>query len=163
MDALHWHVTLGHCNDRVLQHASKVYGFDFTPVPGATTNQPCHQCNLGKATKLPATSREDSQSRATKPLQRIHSDIHGPMVDGTGLQLGSQKQRYFVTLVDEYTGFSWAVPIPGKSDVLPVLQEFLAHVQTQYPDFRVDPSIRQWLRVLEPSCSEGSCRLWHST
>ena len=53
-----------------------------------------------------------SPPRATAPLERIHSDICGPM---NTTSLGGAK--YFVTFIDDYSRYGWTYFLKKKSDL----------------------------------------------
>lgn len=77
----------------------------------------CETCTLGKMSKLPYCG---SRPRAANPLDRIHSDLCGPMettaIDGS---------RYFVTFIDDHTHFTVTYLLKEKGQVLEKLQQFV--------------------------------------
>jgi len=48
---------------------------------------------------------------------------------GLSPTLSMNKNRYYVSSVDDYSKFNWVFPISAKSDVLPVFIKFVAHVE----------------------------------
>jgi hypothetical protein len=62
------------------------------------TNFICEVCELGKQSRLPFPT---STTTTTKPLELLHTDVCGPMKDTT---LGGN--RYFTTVLDDYSGYS---------------------------------------------------------
>ena len=70
----------------------------------------CEPCVNGKNHRLPFPKK--SLTRATKPLELIHSDVCGkvsvPSLSGN---------NYFVTFIDDCTRFVWAYPIKTKDEV----------------------------------------------
>jgi len=57
--------------------------------------------------------------RATQPMEKIHSDICGP------IRPSLSKKEYFVTFINDYSQFAVVYPITHKSEALEKLQEFL--------------------------------------
>jgi transposase InsO family protein len=83
----------------------------------------CEPCAMGKQARLPFP---ESTSVTTHPLELVHTDVCGPMQVAS---LGGRK--YFVTLLDDFTGLSFAVPIPHKSSVASELKRVLNELETQ--------------------------------
>jgi hypothetical protein len=48
---------------------------------------------------------------------------------GPSPTLSVNKNRYYVSFVDDYSKFNWLFPIKAKSDVYLVFIKFLAHVE----------------------------------
>ncbi|KAL3686035.1 hypothetical protein R1sor_004057 [Riccia sorocarpa] len=70
-----WHRRLGHLHYKGLHHLSKGHtaeGIPYLPQ----LNDTCHRCQLGKQSR--ESFPKQSDSRATEPLQLIHSDLCGP-------------------------------------------------------------------------------------
>jgi len=67
-------------------------GLDFNKV---SQSMPCHICPRAKQHRLPFPS---SSISSTKPFDLIHVDTWGPYPTKT-----VNGQRYFLTLVDDYT------------------------------------------------------------
>lgn len=85
---------------------------------------PCEPCILAKhhKTKFPKLS----QSRATAPLQLVHSDICGPVSVNS---LGGG--RYFVNFIDDYSHFCWTYILLHKSETFTCFKEFKALAENQ--------------------------------
>ncbi|KAI5346452.1 hypothetical protein L3X38_014331 [Prunus dulcis] len=84
----------------------------------------CSSCLHGKMHKLPFT---DTHIKYRIPFSRIHSDVWGPShfksLDG---------YRYFVSFLDECTGYLWLFPLFNKSEVFSKFLHFTAYVQNQF-------------------------------
>ncbi|GAA5820292.1 hypothetical protein JCM11251_005561 [Rhodosporidiobolus azoricus] len=93
----------------------------------------CRPCRLGKATKLPFPT---SPNWAERPLERIHSDLAGPILESySGC-------RYFVILFDEATGWIDARPLKSKEEVKTAVSDMLAVMKQEFkecepPRFRI--------------------------
>lgn len=57
----------------------------------------------------------------------IHVDVWGPYRTPT-----YDRKQYFVTIVDDYSRFSWACLIHSKTEVYSVLKDFLLMINTQF-------------------------------
>lgn len=84
----------------------------------------CEGCTLGKMNRN--SFPKQSQGRATKPYEVIHSDVCGPMqVDSKG---GS---KYMLTFIDDYSRYVTSYFIKSKSEVLTKFKEFVSYVKNQ--------------------------------
>jgi len=114
-----WHLRLGHTSNRILKHLSIKYN-DIT----FDCSQPCDTCHFAKQKKL---SFPHSTSRNSKFFELIHVDIWGPVatssVDGF---------KYFLTVVDDFTRFTWIHLLKFKYDVKTVLPSFILLIENQF-------------------------------
>ena len=91
-----WHKDLGHMNydDIVkLQSATKGMKVDKPTLKPKS----CKTCSQNKITVQPK-SQDDTPTHATKPLQRVHTDIAGP-INPTS----KDGQKYIISFIDEYS------------------------------------------------------------
>ncbi|CAL8085513.1 unnamed protein product [Prunus armeniaca] len=118
-----WHRRLGHLNMsslKLMQEQEMVVELpEIKAVKGV-----CEGCVLGKQCRE-AFPRE-ATTRASTPLELIHSDIYGPMQTTT-----KAGNRYFLTFIDDYTGMCWVYFLRHKSEVLSVFKRFKAIVGLQ--------------------------------
>ncbi|CAL2237480.1 unnamed protein product [Prunus armeniaca] len=84
----------------------------------------CDVCPLAKQTRLPFTH---SSIESTTPFDLIHCDIWGPHKIPT-----HSGARYFLTIVDDFTCFTWIHLMRFKSDTQSLLQSFFSWVKTQF-------------------------------
>jgi hypothetical protein len=114
-----WHQRLGHPSSGPLQALTKLHSeisFDSSHV--------CEICPLAKQTRLvfPA-SLISSQA----PFDLMHSDIWGPF------RIKSHSgARYFLTIVDDFTRYTWIHLMSFKSETQGILQSFISWVKTQF-------------------------------
>ena len=81
---------------------------------------------MGKSTRKPF----EKATRATIPLQLVHSDICGPM--NVRARHGA---TYFITFIDDVSRKVWAYPMARKSATLQVFEKWLALVDNQGRSF----------------------------
>ncbi|KAM2961184.1 hypothetical protein FF1_030791 [Malus domestica] len=118
-----WHRRLGHLNMsslKLMQEQELVVGLpEIKVIKGV-----CEGCVLGKQCRE-AFPRE-ATTRASFPLELIHSDICGPMQTTT-----TAGNRYFLTFIDDCTRMCWIYFLRHKSEVLNVFKRFKATVELQ--------------------------------
>ncbi|CAL8991331.1 unnamed protein product [Prunus brigantina] len=98
-----WHKRLGHLSTgpmRVLSQTVPSISFNF--------HSQCDVCPLAKQTRLPFSL---SSISTNKPFELIHCDIWGPHRLPT-----SSGARYFLTIVDDYSRFTWLFLMNLKSE-----------------------------------------------
>ena len=114
-----WHRRLGHPSSAPLLSLAKnnvEIIFDSTHI--------CDICPLEKQTRLPFGR---SEIKTSAPFDLIHCDIWGPHTHPT--HFGAQ---YFLTIVDDYTHFTWVQFIKFKCDRQSILKSFFSWVKTQF-------------------------------
>ncbi|KAL3353831.1 hypothetical protein AABB24_018482, partial [Solanum stoloniferum] len=84
----------------------------------------CEVCPLARQTRLPFPH---SMSRSTSSFQLLHIDVWGPYKWET-----FDGMRYFLTIVDDHTRWTWFFLMRLKSDVLMLLKNFFNEVETQF-------------------------------
>ena len=75
---------------------------------------------------MPAASYLQSDTHATKPFEKVHSDIKEFPV------ISYHRYRYIITFLDDFTSHLWVFFLKQKSEALDRLQDFIVFVQTQY-------------------------------
>lgn len=120
-----WHRRLGHLS----------YGYMKKLIPiseGLTLNSSkfemsdgiCDICIKSKQTRLPFNSE---RTRANRPLEIIHTDVCGPFEQSTW-----DGNKYFVSLIDDFTNFVMVYPIKGKFEVPSIIKEYIAEVEGKW-------------------------------
>jgi Reverse transcriptase (RNA-dependent DNA polymerase)/gag-polypeptide of LTR copia-type/GAG-pre-integrase domain len=112
-----WHSRLAHCSYPIINALSKHNHITMSKSQFSS----CRNCNKAKAHKL---SFVDSTTRATKPLQVIHTDLWGPspIVSQTG-------NKYYILFTDDFSRFSWIYFCSSKSDVVSIFAQFKQKVE----------------------------------
>ena len=116
-----WHSRLGHLSDKRLNLLK-----DQLPcnVSKFHTHTPCYICPLAKQKTLSFVSNNHMSSF---PFDLIHCDIWGPYNEPDYFD-----HRYFLTLVDDCTRFTWVFLFKCKSDVNTIIPKFFNMVLTQF-------------------------------
>ena len=118
-DADIWHLRMGHLSAGRLEIMKRQYRFissknDFV----------CNICHLEKQRKLPFVN---SKSRAECQFDLIHVDIWGPCPS-----VSMNGNRYFLTIIDDYTRYTWGILLKNKSEARNCLINFIELVMTQF-------------------------------
>ncbi|KAK3925131.1 Retrovirus-related Pol polyprotein from transposon TNT 1-94, partial [Frankliniella fusca] len=116
-----WHKRMGHLNYQDLSKLKKLAeGVDFV----STKSEVCIPCIKGKHSQLPF---QTSDSRATKLLELVHSDIGFP--EKGALSYGGA--TCFVTFTDDFSRMSFVYFLKRKSDCFSKFKEFKLMVENQ--------------------------------
>ncbi|CAI7876031.1 unnamed protein product [Closterium sp. NIES-53] len=110
----HWRLTYVAVSTLEVMHKEKcVHGLQLQR-DGAHYGS-CEVCIQNKFARFPFPRAEGS---AKAPLEVVHMDLVGPMrTEGTGRVL------YFLTMVDEWSRFTWARPLSKKRDAAAAIKE----------------------------------------
>lgn len=114
-----WHRRLGHPSSAPLLSLAKnnvEIMFDSKHI--------CEVCPLAKQTRVPF---HHSEIKTSAPFDLIHCDIWGPHRNPT-----HSRARYFLTIVDDFTHFTWMHLMHFKSDTQTILKSFFSWAKTQF-------------------------------
>ncbi|XP_031259419.1 uncharacterized protein LOC116117549 [Pistacia vera] len=116
-----WHNKLGHISFKRLDSLKDKLKCDVTRLH---KSDPCYICPLAKQRRL---AFESNNHLSKFPFDLVHWDIWGPyqIVSYTG-------HRFFLTLADDCTRFTWVYLLRNKSDVVFVIPKFFNMVSTQF-------------------------------
>ena len=114
-----WHSRLGHIPISKLNLLNKI-----DPLVTAIDKSICDICPLAKQKRLPFPL---SMHTSTQVFQLIHIDIWGPFS-----VTSYSGHRFFLTIVDDYSRFSWLFLMKSKSETRGLLSNFLIYVHTQF-------------------------------
>lgn len=84
----------------------------------------CSVCPLAKQSRLKFSI---STTRAHSAFQLIHVDVRGPFQVPT-----YDRKLYFVTIVDDFSRYTWTYLIQSKVEVIVVLKYFLLRLKKQF-------------------------------
>src|SRR6266568_4582288 len=114
-----WHRRLCHqhlAGIKKLLSGNLVMGFRLDSQ--ASPDPVCEACKAGKMHADPFPS---SSSRASKSLQLVHSDVHGPVKVPT-----HQGYRYWVTFINDFSHFKVVYLLKRKSETFAAFKQFKA-------------------------------------
>jgi hypothetical protein len=114
-----WHFRLGHASDSVL-HAIKN---DFPSISFKSNIAYDHR-HTTKQTKLPFPN---FNHRTDSSFSLIHVDIWGPLKNSC-----LHDHRYFLTIVEDHSRYTWVFFMKSKSEARSLLQNFIIYVKTQF-------------------------------
>ncbi|WVZ10350.1 hypothetical protein V8G54_014880 [Vigna mungo] len=114
-----WHNRLGHASNSIL-HLLSSQNTDIIYKDSA----PCETYHFAKHKKLPFPI---STSKSYHFFELLHADIWGPLqtvsIDG---------HKYFLTLVDDFSRFTWVHLLKSKAEVKSVLPNFINFIENQF-------------------------------
>jgi hypothetical protein len=114
-----WHLRLGHIPISKLNLLNKI---DSSVT--STGKSICDICPLAKQKRL---SFPLSMHTSTQVFQLIHIDIWGPFS-----VTSYSGHQFFLTIVDDYSRFTWLFLMKTKSETRGLLNNFLIYVHTQF-------------------------------
>lgn len=120
-----WHERLGHIGKKVLREsAPHVRGL---PDGKLVTPSDCDTCAKSKSQRVPRKTAGEEDRKSSKPLERVFSDVVGPMKNQS-----MAKSRYFVTLLDECSGYSLIRFVDRKSQVADSVVEMVLELESLF-------------------------------
>ena len=114
-----WHHRMGHVSNERLMVLSTKY-----PYISAKKLDVCDTCHLAKQKRLLFTL---SSSCSSKSFELIHMDIWGPCSI-----ISMQGFRYFLTIVDDFSRFTWTIFLHNKSEVRNHIVSFVAYIENNF-------------------------------
>uniref|UniRef100_A0A803P5A9 Integrase catalytic domain-containing protein n=1 Tax=Cannabis sativa TaxID=3483 RepID=A0A803P5A9_CANSA len=116
-----WHRRLGHPSSKILK---LVLNSSNVPVSFNNNESFCDACQYGKSHALPFKL---SNSRATKMLELIHTDLWGPAPINSNTNF-----KFYIHFLDDYSRFTWLYPLKQKSDALNGFTQFKTMAENQF-------------------------------
>ncbi|XP_061351896.1 uncharacterized protein LOC133296864 [Gastrolobium bilobum] len=114
-----WHHRLGHVPYSTLKNMAIKFPFIL-----AKDIDPCDTCHYAKQHKLPYSY---NNTKTTCIFQLIHVDIWGPYSIPS-----IHGHRYFLTIVKDFSRFTWALMLKTKSEARKALQNFIIMIENQF-------------------------------
>lgn len=115
-----WHFRLGHLSSHIHKCISSYFPF----VTFNDNHKPCNTCHLAKQRNLPFAH---STTKSVAIFDLIHADIWGPLSTPS-----ISGHKYFLTLVDDYSRFTWTIFMRNKSKTRTHLVNFISFIETQF-------------------------------
>jgi len=116
-----WHRWLGHLNEQYMQQLKTMS--DNLKISKADNFQ-CETCIMAKHEKKPFKGH---RTRATKPLQIIHTNVCGPITPKTW-----DNKRYILTFFDDFRHFTVVYLLETKAQVYEFFQSYEAMVTSKF-------------------------------
>ena len=113
-----WHSRLGHPSSVIVKHVISKNNLPYE----SSVESICDACQQAKSHQLPYPI---STSVSTAPLQLVFSDVWGPAPTSVG------RFSYYVSLIDDYSKFTWIYLLKKRSDVFQVFLNFQNLVERQ--------------------------------
>ncbi|CAI7805290.1 unnamed protein product [Closterium sp. NIES-54] len=118
------HRRLGHVAMPLLKQLEKDGAVKGLKLNGQPPDDNCEICLLSKLTRFPFHS---VTGRSKKPLELVHMDLVGPLP-----VQGHKGERYFLTIVDDWSRLMWAYPLKQKDHASSTIKEdWLPFVEKQ--------------------------------
>ena len=121
-----WHERMGHLNWEALKSMRAVN----PPLPGVKLDasspptSTCEGCIAGKAKCHTFKSSENRSTRSTELIERIYSDLMGPMEPAS---IGGHRYAYVFTC--DYTGHVWTYFLKSKDQSLKTFRAFVLTIE----------------------------------
>ena len=115
-----WHFRFGHTSCSRIEAMAKLY----SDIVWNKDTASCDICHLSKQKKLPFNF---SNHRASCCFELLHMDLWGPFSTAT-----VHGHKYFLTIVDDFSRFTWLVLLKGKHEAMRQVKNFVAYVETQF-------------------------------
>jgi hypothetical protein len=116
-----WHRRLGHPALWIVQQVIFKHSI---PVLSNKSSKVCSACQQGKMHRLHFGS---TSSVSSSPLSLLFLDVWGPAP-----LLSINNKRYYLSIVDDFSWYSWLFPITLKSDALSIFLEFQTLVENYF-------------------------------
>nr|KYP60497.1 Retrovirus-related Pol polyprotein from transposon TNT 1-94 [Cajanus cajan] len=109
-----WHKRLGHVPKSVYRLIT-----NKTDLSSIDSSYHCSICNIAKQNRLPFSNPNKFSPNC---FDLIHADIWGPFRQPT-----YDGFRYFLTLVDDKSRFTWVYMLHNKSDCIHIIPQFVSY------------------------------------
>ena len=118
-----WHMRFDHLNFGAL----KSLGEEKMVKEMSSINHPnqlCEACLLDKHSRR--SFPKEATTRATKPLQLVHTDVCGPINPSS-----FGKNKYFLLFIDDYSRKTWVYFLKQKSEAFVAFKNFKAPIEKE--------------------------------
>src|SRR5260370_28423247 len=123
--------------------------------------EPDPVCEACKAGKMHADPFPVSSTRASRPLQLVHSDVHGPVKVST-----HQGYRYWVSFIDDFSRFKAVYLLKHKSETFAAFKQFKAWAENltskRMGSLRDDKGGEYMSREFEAFCIDHGIQRQHT-
>ncbi len=91
----------------------------------------CPGCAQGK---MPLQAHLPSESHASAPFEKVHSDLKSFPVSSY------HKYKYFVSFIYDFTSYAWVVCLCTKGAAIGALKQFITLINNQF-----GTTIKEWM------------------
>lgn len=120
-----WHERLGHLGtNNMIKLLNLSEGMKLTKGEIREQLSNCEMCIHANHTRLPFA---DQRKRATRPMEIVHTDVCGPITPETW-----DRNRYFITFLDDYTNYVTVYLMEQKEEAFVKLKEFLTEAEVKW-------------------------------
>lgn len=120
-----WHRRFAHRDPKAIRQLMNKNLTKGMTIEDCTIKQVCESCVKGKQCRKPFPLKSETSS--TGPLELMHTDICGPMSTAT-----PGGRRYAMTLIDDYSKYTYCYLLTHKSQAELVIKQFLQYSKTQF-------------------------------
>lgn len=138
-----WHQRLGHLNRQ---------GLNILKLP--CSKAVCDACKKGKATRPPF--KETKKPRSSRIGELLYSDVWGPINEPT-----QDGEKYYLSVVDDYSHFTHVYLLTSKSEAEPNLRKHIEQLKAQnivVSRLRTDNGKEFITNSLQKYCTENGIR-----
>ena len=157
------HLRLGHINSRKIKEMAMNNQLPFNLLESKEEPFTCNTCNATKTTRSAISKK--SQSTYTKVGELIHTDIWGPIKIKSKNEIKHEynDHRYFISFIDEFTGYTTIYPMKKKSDAYLIFKEycqsfFNLHGNNSIKNLRSDNGGEYTSRMFKEICHKNGIR-----
>lgn len=117
-----WHNKFGHANLDYIVRTSQLNAVKGMPMLKKLSNFSCESCRLNKHRKVSFYSIEAIRSK--QPLDLLYLDVWGPF----SIE-GRRGERYYLSIVDDYSRRVALYPMTEKSDVFDIFERHVKRAE----------------------------------
>lgn len=120
-----WHSKIGHISDENFKKLLNISdGIKFSNKDYEEYEKLCEICINAKQTRKPF---KNNRSKATRPLEIVHTDICGPIDPETW-----DNKRYYISFIDDYTHFVKVFLLSHKNEAAYFVKNYVAEVESKW-------------------------------
>ncbi|GFX89230.1 copia protein [Trichonephila clavipes] len=123
-DLMIWHERFGHANVDYILKTSRLNAVRGLPKIKKPFDFECEPCRLNKYKRVSFQSIECTRSKA--PLNLLHCDVWGP-----ANVIGKRGEKYYLSVLDDYSRRMFIFPMCHKSDTYDILAKFIIRAERQ--------------------------------
>lgn len=119
-----WHRRFGHRDPSAIKILVEKGLASGIKLSDCGRREVCECCVKGKMARKPFPKQSESETHAI--LDLIHTDVCGPIPTPS-----PGKKRYTMTIIDDYSRYTWVYFLKEKSEVNTILKQFIEMSRTQ--------------------------------